>query len=145
MAKAKRQKTRKKTDQLNERQKKFCQYYVELGNGQQAALKAGYSEQTARHQASQLLTKEHIKNEITRLAQPLENTRIMSGQEAMEHLTAIARNEEKDQFGIDIGAGDRLKALVEILKRTVDVENRQSGTPDQTISIQLDWGRDDDE
>lgn len=32
---------------LTEKQKKFADYYIELGNATQAAIKAGYSKKTA--------------------------------------------------------------------------------------------------
>ena len=59
----------------------------------------------------------------------------------MEHFSAIARGEEKDQFGLDISAGDRIKALTELAKRTIDIENRVNGKADQKVEICLNWKR----
>ena len=49
---------------LTERQSKFCTYYVELANGKQAAIKAGYSERTASSIGSENLNKTKIKDAI---------------------------------------------------------------------------------
>lgn len=53
--------------ELNPKQLAFCQEYVVDKNGRQAAIRAGYSEKTANEQASQLLTKLHIKKKIDEL------------------------------------------------------------------------------
>jgi len=53
---------------LNEKQMAFCRYYVSNGfNGTQAAISAGYSENTANEQAAQLLAKLSIKAFIAEL------------------------------------------------------------------------------
>lgn len=129
------------TTKLSEKQKAFCRYYMEFNNATEAAKKAGYSEKTAVHQGSRLLTKIHIQEEIARLREPLEKESIMTAQEVMQHFTAIARGEEKDQFGIEISASDRIKALVELAKRTVDIDNRAAGKADANVEIKLDWSR----
>lgn len=135
-------KSNKESLPLNEKQKRFCQYYVECGNGQEAAVKAGYKKKTARVQACQLLTKPNIKAEITRLGQPLENHRIATAQEVMEFFTKMMNGEIADQFGLDATNGDKIKAAQELAKRTVDVENRMAGKADAKVEINLNWKRD---
>ena len=50
---------------MTEKQKLFCQYYIENGfNGTKAALKAGYAKHTARQIASDNLSKTYINNHI---------------------------------------------------------------------------------
>lgn len=133
---------KKKFRGLTEQQKIFCREYVKTGNGQQSAIKAGYKKETARHQASQLLTRQHIKDEIARLNERREAKAIMDAQEVMELFSAIARGEVKDQFGLDASLADRLKAMNEIAKRTVDIDNRIKGVPDTTVQIKIDWDMD---
>lgn len=126
---------------LNIRQKKFCRYYVELGSGKEAAIKAGYSEKTADIQASQLLSKLMIQEEITRISTPKEEKHIATAQEVMEFFTKMMNGEIKDQFGLDATNSDKIKAAQEIAKRTVDIENRASGKADARVEIALDWSR----
>lgn len=49
---------------LNMKQKRFCREYMLDHNGAQAAIRAGYSEKTAKEQASQLLTKLNVQQYI---------------------------------------------------------------------------------
>lgn len=108
----------------------------------QSIKKAGYKYKTdssATSAASILLRKPLISAEINRLMIKKEEHSIMSGKEVMEMFTKIANGEIKDQFGLDASLNDRLKALQEIAKRTVDIENRLKGVPDANVTIKLDW------
>lgn len=128
---------------LTPRQKAFCKYYVELGNETQAGIKAGYSKKTAAAQASRLLNKVKIKEEITRLQVPKDEQHIATAQEVMQFFTKMMNGEIKDQFGLDATNSDKIKAAQEIAKRTVDIDNRANGKADAKIEISLDWSRDE--
>lgn len=130
-----------KDGKLNDRQRLFCQYYVENPNAYEAAIKAGYKESTARFQASRLLTKVQIKDEIARIRKPLEDKHIATGQEVMQFFTDMMNGKIKDAFGLDASNSDRLKAANELAKRTVDIDNREAGKADMAVQIQLDWTR----
>lgn len=127
---------------LTIKEKAFCREYAKTGNGRESAIKAGYAPKSANVTASKLLTHPNIHDEITRLMDKKEKKAIMDANEVMELLTAIARGEVKDQFGLDASLNDRLKAVDQIAKRTVDIENRLKGVPDNQISIKVDWSRD---
>jgi len=134
-----------KSQKLTPKEKAFCRYYVEdSNNGAEAIRRAGYkctTTESASVTANRMLKKVKIQQEIARLYEKLEKPSIMTAQEVMEHFSAIARGEEKDQFGLDIGASDRIKALVELAKRTVDIENRAAGKADAQVEIKVDWKR----
>ena len=132
------------TKKLTPKEKNFCKYYVETGNGAEAVRRAGYKingTPSGSVTANRLLKKNNVREEIARLQEKSEKSSIMSGQEVMQHFSAIARGEEKDQFGLDIGASDRIKALVELAKRTVDIDNRIAGKADAKVEIKVDWKR----
>lgn len=134
------QTTEKENDKrLTAKQQAFCRYYVELNNGTQAALKAGYKQHTAQYTASENLTKPKIVEEITRLRKLQEKSSIATGQQVMEFFTRVMNGEEKDQFGLDISAGDRLRAAQELAKRTIDLDNKLAGQADNKIEISLKW------
>lgn len=141
--KEKKEKTDKKdTKKLTIKEKAFCREYAKSGNGLQSIKKAGYKYKTdssATSAASILLRKPLISAEINRLMIKKEEHSIMSGKEVMEMFTKIANGKIKDQFGLDASLNDRLKALQEIAKRTVDIENRLKGVPDANVTIKLDW------
>lgn len=130
------------TRPLNEREKIFCREYIKTGNGQQSAIKAGYAPKNARITASKLLTRSNVKAEIARLSEKREKKAIMDSQELMELYSAIARGEVADQFGLDASLNDRIKAMNELAKRTIDIDNRVKGIPDNNVTIKIDWARD---
>ncbi|MGN1230559.1 MAG: terminase small subunit [Anaerotignum sp.] len=64
---------------MNERQKKFCEYFAANGgNGSAAAREAGYSERSAREIARKLLTDVDILDYIRKLQDEAAATRIKS-------------------------------------------------------------------
>lgn len=65
------------TSGLNEKQKAFCREYIVDFNATQAAIRAGYSEKTARNQASALLAKLNIQQFVQSLIEKrVERTEI---------------------------------------------------------------------
>jgi len=56
-----------KVGKLTRREKAFCKEYVVDFNGTQAAMRAGYSKRTARGQASQMMNKPRIQEELNRV------------------------------------------------------------------------------
>lgn len=126
---------------LTTKQEKFCQYYVKLNNGKQAAIKAGYSKKGAEATASQTLRLANVAKRIKELRDRQARPSIASGAEVMELLTKMARGEIKDEVGLEISPSDRLKALTELAKRTVDLDQKLAGKGDNVIEIKLDWKR----
>lgn len=61
-----------KKRKLNQREKLFCDWYIKLANGTQAAIKAGYSARSARITASKLLTKANIQERLKERWRKLE-------------------------------------------------------------------------
>ena len=90
-------------------QKAFCEYYVACKNATEAALKAGYSEKTARSIGSENLTKPDIKKYIDELNQEIRSPRIAEMTEVQEFWTETMRNKKAKM-------SDRLKASENIAK-----------------------------
>src|SRR5690625_6352684 len=80
---------------LTERQRRFADYYIETGNATESAIRAGYSKKTAKEMGHENLTKPHLREYIDKRLEEMAEKRIMNAEEAMQLLTAIARNEEK--------------------------------------------------
>lgn len=55
------------TDELSPKRRVFCREYVLDSNGTRAAIRAGYSDRTAKMQASQMLAMPAVKAEVERL------------------------------------------------------------------------------
>ena len=127
---------------LNPKMQRFCELYVAYANGAKAAREAGYSERSARAQASALLTREDVQAEILRLQREDSMRNVATAQDVMEYLTKVMRGELKDQFGLEASLGERTKAATELARRTIDIENRAAGNADAVVQIKLDWSRD---
>ena len=107
-------------DKLTPRQKAFADEYLKCGNATEAARKAGYNEKSARQIATENLSKPSISAYIAERQKQIEDSRIADVSEVMQFFTRILRNEEKDAFGLDLSAADRMNAGREILKRNID-------------------------
>lgn len=106
--------------EINIRQKAFADEWLKCGNATEAAIKAGYSKKYAGTNADKLLKNTKIAAYITERQKQIEDSRIADVAEVMQFFTRILRNEEKDAFGLDISAADRMSAGREILKRNID-------------------------
>ncbi|EGT3734896.1 TPA: terminase small subunit [Clostridioides difficile] len=103
---------------LTEKQKRFCDYYIETGNATEAAIKAGYSEKTAKVIGAENLTKPYLKSYIDERIGQLESNRIADAKEVMEYLTKIVRNEAKEEVVVVSEYGP------EIIKKDVSIRDR---------------------
>lgn len=111
---------------LNERQKAFADYYIQTGNATEAAIKAGYSEKTARSTGSENLTKPDISAYIRERLDEQSEKRVADANEVIAFYTAVMRGEIKDQFGLDASLSDRLKAGDALMKRYNAIKETES-------------------
>ena len=96
---------------MNERQKKFAEYYAQCGNAEQAAISAGYSEKYARGNAHKLVANSCISEYIQQLAETEQDERIMTAKERQATLSDIARNCGNEP-------ADRIRAIDTLNKMT---------------------------
>ena len=111
---------------LNGRQKAFADYYIQTGSATEAAIKAGYSEKTARSIGAENLTKPDISAYIRERLDEQSNKRVADANEVIEFYTAVMRGEVKDQFGLDASLSDRLKAGDALMKRYNAIKETES-------------------
>lgn len=97
---------------MTEKQKRFCDFYIETGNATQAAIKAGYSEKTAAAIGAENLIKPNLKTYIDERLAELKNERTADAQEVLEYLTAVMRGKHKEKTLIGVGEG--VQAVVDI-------------------------------
>ena len=114
---------------MNAKQRKFCDEYLIDLNATQAAIRAGYSEKTARQVGQRLLTYVDISAYINEQLERIHNERTADAQEVIEYLTSVMRGEHTEQAlqlvgdgvqeicDIEVSAKDRLKAAELIGKR----------------------------
>lgn len=113
-------------DKMTEKQKKFCDYYLETGNATEAAIKAGYSKKTAKEMGYENLTKPHIKAYIDQRTKQMDSERIATPEEVLKYFTSVMRGEVRDQFNLDAPLAERTKAADALAKRFkfYDKDNR---------------------
>ena len=113
---------------LTEKQKKFADFYIKLGNATQAALDAGYSKRTAYSQGQRLLKNVEVKRYIEQRMEEISNERIMSAKEAIILISDIANGNITERVVVSTPVGveevdkppdlkTRMMAAKEILKR----------------------------
>ena len=85
------------------RMKDFADFYLETGNIYQSAIKAGYSENYAKTNASKLLEKDSVKNYIDEKLAEIQSQRIATVTEVMEYLTKGLRQELEEEVVVADG------------------------------------------
>lgn len=92
---------------LTVKQQRFADYYIELGNATEAAIKAGYSKKTAYSIGDENLRKPEIKKYIDERMEQLKSQRVADQQEILELLTSIARGEATAATLRGVGMGEQ--------------------------------------
>ena len=87
---------------LTAKQQRFCDEYLIDLNATQAAIRAGYSEKTARQIANENLTKPYISEYIEKRMAEKEKALIADQDEVMRYLTAVMRREMKDSVVVTL-------------------------------------------
>jgi phage terminase small subunit len=125
-------------DTVTDKQKKFADEYLIDCNATQAAIRAGYSEKTARQIGQENLSKPDIQYYIHRQLKKQHDDTIADAKEVMEYLTSVMRGELSEDTELTVR--DRLKAAELIGKRyslwteKVEVETGEKGV---TINIDI--------
>lgn len=142
-----------KKGQLSELQKRFADYYIELGVAKEAAIKAGYSPKSAKFQGSRNLTNPLIMAYIREKMATKDEERIASQDEVLRFLTGVMRGEITEQVPLLDGDGyqrlakldaaqpkDRIKAAELLGKRHAMWTEKKEIDGDLSITIEVDYG-----
>lgn len=92
-------------EKLTPKQKAFADYYIELGNATEAAIKAGYSKKTAYSIGNENLKKPEIKKYIQERVAEKEEKMIAKQDEVLKFLTSVLRGEITEEIPIGKGEG----------------------------------------
>lgn len=83
---------------MTDKQKRFCEEYVIDSNGTQAAIRAGYSPDTANAISSENLTKPYIKEYIQKLQDEISERNKITVDECVQILAKLARFDISDLY-----------------------------------------------
>lgn len=109
---------------LNPKQQAFCDFYIETGNAEESARRAGYSARTARGHAHKLLQNVAIKEYIQKRLSEKEKERIASQDEILTFLTSIMRSEVTEQVPV-------------VMQGYFEVVDKQPSIHDRTKAAEL--------
>lgn len=145
-----------KKRRLTVKQQKFADYYIELGNATESAVKAGYSKKTARSIGQENLTKPDIKAYIEKRMEELKSERVADQQEILEYLTSVMRGEATGTELVGKGKGyqevqqeppsiaEKTKAAELLGKRYMMWTEKHQVDGDVKVQIVDDIPKDDD-
>lgn len=83
---------------MTEKQKRFCDEYLIDLNATQAAIRAGYSEKTAKQIGQQNLTKLDLREYIDKRLAEKEAELIADQDEVLKYLTSVMRREKNEHI-----------------------------------------------
>lgn len=143
---------------LTAKQQRFCDEYLIDLNATQAAIRAGYSEKTARQIGTENLSKPDIKGYIDERMAEKEASLIASQDEVMRYLTSVLRGESKSEIVVVESIGDyltearrmkkapdekeRLKAAELLGKAHMLFTDKVQQDIDMDLNITVDYGDD---
>ena len=123
----------------------FIQNYITNGfNATQAAIDANYhskSRDGVGKQASALLSRPEISEEISLRLKAQEDAKIASATEILQFYTSVMRGEVLDQFGIEASLDTRIKAANEMAKHKIEIPMKleQKNITNNIGTIQLNF------
>lgn len=143
---------------LTEKQKAFCDYYIETLNATESYKRAGYkvkSEDAANAASSRLLRNVKVRKYIEERMKQKESERIASQDEVLEFLTRVMRGQEVEEVVGFTENGpvkekktpstrDRVKAAELLGKRYMLFSDNVNLTGNVGVQIIDDIGSDDD-
>ena len=117
--------------ELTKNQRRFCEEYVNNSqNGTQAYLKAYKTckkEETARTNASRLLTNANISQYVKELQEKLKEKAIMSAEERMIWLAKVVKGDVKHTSYDSNGNSYENEAYISDKMRAIDIMNKMTG------------------
>ncbi|KAF0092185.1 MAG: phage terminase small subunit [Fusobacteria bacterium] len=109
--------------ELTEKQKRFVDYFIELGNATQAAIKANYPQKTAANAGSKLLKNKKVALELKKKMELLESERIADANEVLKYLTSVMRGEVCEETVVVEAKGD-FESKARVVKKQVTPKDR---------------------
>lgn len=141
---------------LTAKQQRFCDEYLIDLNATQAAIRAGYSEASARQMGTQNMSKPSVKKYIDDRMAEKESELIADQDEVLKYLTSVMRGKSKSSVVVIESTGDfmsmaremqkapdekeRLKAAELLGKRYGLYTDKIETEVDMDLNITVDYG-----
>ena len=98
--------TKKGSEDMTDKQKRFCDEYLIDCNATQAAIRAGYSDKTAYSQGERLLRNVEVKSYIDERMEERASERVATADEVIQYLTSVLRGSSEGEEIVVEGIGD---------------------------------------
>ncbi len=121
-----------------DKEKLFCYYYVQYWNGAKAAREAGYKESNDRGQASENLSKPHIKQLIEEMKSDLEFMSGVSKLRNLQELGKIAYLSAEDVYTTEFTLEEFNNLSEQAKSAIMEVENTQRVISSEGENIVID-------
>ena len=115
-------------------QDRFVDEWLIDFNGTQAAIRAGYSERSARSIAGRLLTKDNIQAEISRRQKDLQRRTEVSQERVVKELARVAFADATDYVQVETRTVEKDDGT-EVSYQTVTLKNTAELSPEQRAAI----------
>lgn len=141
---------------LTAKQQRFCDEYLIDLNATQAAIRAGYSQRTAKQIGQENLTKPDIKEYIEKRMAEKEASLVADQAEVLKYLTSVLRGQSQSEVVIVEGTGEgcsearkmqkapdekeRLKAAELLGKAHMMFTDKVQQEVDMDLNITVDYG-----
>ena len=110
---------------LTEKQKAFCDYYIESLNATES-YKRAYNckkQATAETNSSRLLSNAKVKSYVDERLKEIKSKRIAKAEEVLEYLTKVIRNEEEEEVVVTVNVGD-FQTEVQKVKKEISAKDK---------------------
>ena len=117
---------------MNDREKKFCEAYLSLGNATKAAVQAGYALSTAKDACKWIdpvnpkkpddKFKPSLQEYVDRRRKELESKKTASPEEITQYLTSVLRGESESEAVVVVGVGEGCSEPVKVTKKPDEKE-----------------------
>ena len=136
---------------LTAKQRRFVQEYLIDLNATQAAIRAGYSKNSARQVGTENLSKPSIKQAIEERLKQIDEEKTADAKEIREFWTKVMRGEEKDtvlrydneghqvETEIDVSMKDRIRASELMGKSFAMFTDKVDSNIDMDLHIEVDY------
>lgn len=108
---------------MTKKQKRFCDEYLIDLNATQAAIRAGYSPNSAKQIGQENLTKPDIKTYIEEQLAKMHNEKIADAEEVIKYLTSVMRGESTAEVVVVEGQGEGFSSA-RTMKKSPDEKER---------------------
>lgn len=110
---------------LTEKQKAFCDYYIESLNATESYKKAYNCKKqaTAETNSSRLLSNAKVKSYVDERLKEIKSKRIAKAEEVLEYLTKVIRNEEEEEVVVTVNVGD-FQTEVQKVKKEISAKDK---------------------